>query len=167
MRIVLPDDASGAAIILASLDSAGRDALPTESAELLAFVRAHLMAPLKKEIGPKLAVALLNDLTAEMTEMGEGSSRGPNIKTPQVGASPSEKRIGLERHGEGVVPEAPAVGRQPGSDREHEDSSSGRLSEESPRRVPRRTSPPRPPRPFGIAWCERPSPAPWSTHGLT
>lgn len=65
------------------------------------------------------------------------------------GASPSEERIGRERHGEDIVPEAPAVGRQPGSDREHEDSSSGRLIEESPRCVPRRTSPPRPPRPFG------------------
>lgn len=84
MRGVLPDDANCAAVVLASLDSARIDALPTEPIELIDFTREHLVPALKKEIGPKLAFALLNDVTVEIREMGEASSRGPNIKTPLV-----------------------------------------------------------------------------------
>lgn len=84
LRILVPEDAKCAAIVLASLDGDERDALPTESGDLLDFVRVHLMPPLREEVGPNLAAALLNELTTEVMEMGEAPSRGPNIKTPQV-----------------------------------------------------------------------------------
>jgi CheY-like chemotaxis protein len=61
---------SGAALDLLdqALVRAGRDELPGSTSELVAFVRAHLLGPLSEEIGPRLTMALVDDLVAELGE---------------------------------------------------------------------------------------------------
>jgi CheY-like chemotaxis protein len=49
-----------------ALALAGRDELPTSGAELVAFVRAHLLESLTEQIGPRLTMALLDDLALQL-----------------------------------------------------------------------------------------------------
>jgi hypothetical protein len=51
-----------------ALVRAGRDELPASTSELVAFVRAHLLGPLSEEIGPRLTMALVDDLVEELGE---------------------------------------------------------------------------------------------------
>jgi hypothetical protein len=62
---------SGAAldILDRALVRAGRDEIPGSTAELIAFVRAHLLGPLSDEVGPRLTMALVDDLVAELAEL--------------------------------------------------------------------------------------------------
>jgi hypothetical protein len=52
------------AAIAQALALTGRHELPPTGPALLAFVRAHLLAPLSEEIGPRLTMALVDDLVA-------------------------------------------------------------------------------------------------------
>jgi len=54
----------------AALALAGRDELPTSGSELVAFVRAHLLESLTEEIGPRLTMALLDDLAGQLDPSG-------------------------------------------------------------------------------------------------
>jgi hypothetical protein len=51
-----------------ALARAGRAELPSSSSDLIAFVRAHLLGPLSEEVGPRLTMALVDDLVAEFGE---------------------------------------------------------------------------------------------------
>jgi len=52
--------------IAQALATAGREELPTAGPELLAFVRAYLLEPLSDHVGPRLTMALMDDLVAEL-----------------------------------------------------------------------------------------------------
>jgi CheY-like chemotaxis protein len=52
--------------IASALALAGRDELPATVPELIAFVRAHLLATLSDQIGPRLTMALVDDLTEKL-----------------------------------------------------------------------------------------------------
>jgi CheY-like chemotaxis protein len=54
------------AVLEEALATAGRDELPDTGQELIAFVRAHLLAPLSDHIGPRLTMALVDDLVAQL-----------------------------------------------------------------------------------------------------
>lgn len=58
------DDAKAA--VAQALALAGREELPTSGSELVAFVRAHLLESLTEQIGPRLTIALLDDLAAQL-----------------------------------------------------------------------------------------------------
>ncbi|HEX8793579.1 MAG TPA: hypothetical protein VF765_21700 [Polyangiaceae bacterium] len=45
---------------------AGRDELPLTGPDIVAFVRAHLVTPLTDQIGPRLTLALLDDLVEKL-----------------------------------------------------------------------------------------------------
>jgi hypothetical protein len=62
------DDARAA--LAEALALAGRDELPTSGSELVAFVRAHLLESLTEHIGPRLTMALLDDLAAQLDPSG-------------------------------------------------------------------------------------------------
>jgi predicted Fe-Mo cluster-binding NifX family protein len=62
------DDARDA--IAGSLALAGRDELPTSGRDIVAFVRAHLLESLTEHIGPRLTMALLDDLAAQLDPIG-------------------------------------------------------------------------------------------------
>jgi hypothetical protein len=49
-----------------ALADGGRDHLPDEPAEALAFVRAHLLGPLTTEVGPRLTVALVDEFVIRL-----------------------------------------------------------------------------------------------------
>jgi hypothetical protein len=66
LRLALPDSERRTAVLDEALHSAERDELPSASAELLDFVRAHLVPSLTKEIGQSLAQAILEDLSTEI-----------------------------------------------------------------------------------------------------
>lgn len=53
------------AVIDRALADGGRTELPASGAELLAFVRAHLLPILSADIGPRLTMALLDDFVAK------------------------------------------------------------------------------------------------------
>jgi hypothetical protein len=52
------------AAVAQALARTGRRELPATGPELLAFVQAHLLTPLSDEIGPRLTLALVDDLVA-------------------------------------------------------------------------------------------------------
>lgn len=54
------------AAVEVGLALAGRDELPLTGPEVLAFVRAHMVAKLTDDIGPRLTMALLDDLVARL-----------------------------------------------------------------------------------------------------
>jgi hypothetical protein len=54
------------AIVAQALIVAGREELPPTPGELVAFVRAHLLTPLSDHIGPRLTMALVDDLIAQV-----------------------------------------------------------------------------------------------------
>lgn len=81
LTTVLSQDDKCAAILLAGLQSADKESLPTEPDELLDFARAHLTEPLTKGIGPNLALALFNDLSAEIKHKNGSAT---SVSTPHV-----------------------------------------------------------------------------------
>jgi CheY-like chemotaxis protein len=58
------------AAVTQALALAGREELPTSGIELVAFVRAHLLASLTEQIGPRLTMALLDDLAGQLDPSG-------------------------------------------------------------------------------------------------
>jgi hypothetical protein len=54
-----------------ALAIAGREHLPDDPADLLAFVRAHLLGVLSPEVGPRLTMALVDDLVARCEAVAE------------------------------------------------------------------------------------------------
>ena len=54
------------AAVAHALAQAGRAELPADGAELLGFVRAHLVAILTSELGPRLTITLLDDLATRL-----------------------------------------------------------------------------------------------------
>ncbi len=54
------------AAVAHALGLAGRDELPASATELLGFVRAHLVSILTSELGPRLTMALLDDLEMKL-----------------------------------------------------------------------------------------------------
>ena len=81
-------EAANAAIAHA-LVLAGREDLPATGSELMAFVRAHLLTPLSDQIGPRLTMALVDDLVAQLdpAEVAPASSGIP--PAPDSQAPPS------------------------------------------------------------------------------
>jgi hypothetical protein len=59
-----------AVIIAQALISASRDDLPGSGPDLVAFVRAHLLTTLSDHIGPRLTMALVDDLAAQIDPTG-------------------------------------------------------------------------------------------------
>lgn len=54
------------AAIAQALSAAGRDELPSSAADVIDFVRAHMLAPLSEQIGPRLTMALVDDLVEKL-----------------------------------------------------------------------------------------------------
>ena len=54
------------AAVAQALALAGREELPTSGSELVAFVRAHLLESLTEQVGPRLTMALLDDLAGQL-----------------------------------------------------------------------------------------------------
>jgi hypothetical protein len=54
------------AAVAEALARAGREELPASGSELVAFVRAHLLASLTEHVGPRLTMALLDDLAGQL-----------------------------------------------------------------------------------------------------
>jgi hypothetical protein len=52
--------------IAQALAAGGREELPAAGPELVAFVRAHLLEPLSDHIGPRLTMALVDDLVEQL-----------------------------------------------------------------------------------------------------
>lgn len=76
------------AAIAHALAAAGRDSLPEHGPELMAFVRAHMVTLLTGELGPRLTIALLDDLAARIdptvSEPGSGIVSSPGIPSSGV-----------------------------------------------------------------------------------
>jgi len=66
------------AVIEEALMKAGRDDLPATAPELIAFVRAHLLEPLSDHIGPRLTMALVDDLVAQI-DPGAARPNDPSV----------------------------------------------------------------------------------------
>jgi hypothetical protein len=101
LKMALLEDEKCASVLLAGLQSADKESLPTEPEDLLDFARAHLRNPLTREIGPNLTVAVLGDLNAELAPLRTGKNAGspaslkvdtPHVevpvRSPKSGASP-------------------------------------------------------------------------------
>lgn len=81
------------AAVAHALSLAGRDSLPESGAELMAFVRAHLVNILTGELGPRLTIALLDDLAQELepgvvdlaSELPRSSEAAPSRTPPFSG----------------------------------------------------------------------------------
>ena len=58
------------AAVAQALALAGREELPTSGSELVAFVRAHLLESLTEQVGPRLTMALLDDLAGQLDPSG-------------------------------------------------------------------------------------------------
>jgi CheY-like chemotaxis protein len=79
-----------------ALTRAGRDELPSTGPEIIAFVRVHLLRSLSDQVGPRLTMALLDDLIAQL-ETGEGAlPAGSQPSVPPASTARSVKRA-LER----------------------------------------------------------------------
>lgn len=59
-----------------ALVMAGRDELPLTGPEIVAFVRAHLMTLLSDQIGPRLTMALIDDLVEKLEGGGDAEASG-------------------------------------------------------------------------------------------
>jgi hypothetical protein len=72
-----------------ALAEAGRTELPATPGDLVDFVRAHLLDVLSGEIGPRLTVALVEDLVTELA----GSSSGATLPAPPPSAARAVQRL--------------------------------------------------------------------------
>lgn len=62
---------------------AGRDRLPDDPEEVLAFVRAHLLSLLSADVGPRLTMALVDDFVARF-DLPSPSAPGPSPPPPSM-----------------------------------------------------------------------------------
>jgi hypothetical protein len=62
LEMAFGDVHSAHTAVASALVVAGRDELPREPAEMVAFVRAHMLTSLSDQIGPRLTMALVDDL---------------------------------------------------------------------------------------------------------
>ena len=102
LELSLGDTLVAQVAVAHALSLAGRTALPESGPELLAFVRAHLVSILTGELGPRLTIALLDDLADKLdpgavdlsNELPRSSQPAP-AKTPPF-SGPREKLEVLE-----------------------------------------------------------------------
>jgi hypothetical protein len=66
LELSLGNETVAHAAIAHALAQAGRDALPPTGPEIVAFARAYLMSILTGELGPRLTLALLDDLIEKL-----------------------------------------------------------------------------------------------------
>jgi hypothetical protein len=81
LRMVVTEDERWRQAVRDALATAGRNALPEQPSEMLAFVRTHLAPRLASEAPPNLVLALLDDLAAELEEPRSGSA-GARLRAP-------------------------------------------------------------------------------------
>lgn len=91
------------AILAQALILAGRDELPATAAELVAFVRAHMLTPLSDHIGPRLTMALVDDLIAQI-DPASAAVVDPSIPPSSM---PRPVRIAPRERTSGEVRSAP------------------------------------------------------------
>ncbi len=84
LRRVLPDD-DVQRLVQRALLAAGRAELPKDDDDLVAFVRAHVMLALSQLTTPKNALALVDQLTAELAA---GAARQPRSDAPRAASEP-------------------------------------------------------------------------------
>jgi hypothetical protein len=93
------------AAVAHALGLAGRDELPERGPELLAFVRAHLVNILTGELGPRLTIALLDDLADELdpgavdlsNELPRSSEPAPSTTPPFSGPREVLARVAVQQ----------------------------------------------------------------------
>jgi CheY-like chemotaxis protein len=66
LELAFGDAAPAHAAIAHALAAAGREELPSQKTELVAFVRAHLLSPISEQIGARLTMALVDDLVEKL-----------------------------------------------------------------------------------------------------
>lgn len=76
LEMAFGDVPAAHAAVASALAAAGREELPVGSAELVAFVRAHLLTLLSEQIGPRLTMALVDDLMLRIEPPGAAESGG-------------------------------------------------------------------------------------------
>jgi len=81
------------AAVAEALALAGRDELPTSGSELVTFVRAHLLASLTEQVGPRLTMALLDDLAGQLDP--SGIPRPPDSQAPPSSVPRPVARIAM------------------------------------------------------------------------
>jgi hypothetical protein len=71
-------------LLAEALLAAGRDELPAGGPELVTFVRAHLLAPLSEHMGPRLTMALVDDLVAAVERPSFRPARSTSAPPPST-----------------------------------------------------------------------------------
>ena len=104
------------AIIAQALILAGRVDLPASGPDIVAFVRAHLLTSLSDHIGPRLTMALVDDLVAQLDPMGvppvDPSVPPSSMPRPVAGAAGRARSSPRVRSKLGVIlVDADRVGR--------------------------------------------------------
>jgi hypothetical protein len=96
-----------------ALASGGRRSLPDEPAEALAFVRAHLLGPLSAEVGPRLTLALVDELVVRLGIPSSALSAPPASVSRPVARVALRSRPVPTSHARGsvLVLDADRVGR--------------------------------------------------------
>lgn len=65
-------------VVSEGLRAAGRESLPLDGPDLVAFVRAHLLELLSDQIGPRLTLALVTDLVGQLDPGVPGRAHEPS-----------------------------------------------------------------------------------------
>jgi hypothetical protein len=78
------------AVVSHALAMASRDALPATGSELLAFARAYLVGPLTAAVGPRMTVALIDDLVDQLDPHPGAPDSG--IRIHDSAPAPSARR---------------------------------------------------------------------------
>jgi hypothetical protein len=76
LETTLENGGAARMLLQAALYEAGRSSLPEDPRALLAFSRAHLTGPLREELGPRVAEAVLDDLARQL-----GAASSPRLQT--------------------------------------------------------------------------------------
>jgi hypothetical protein len=93
LELSLGNQTVARAAVAHALGLAGRDELPRNPSELLGFVRAHLVSILTGELGPRLTLALLDDLEAKLDPAPANSHIRPRrTETAEASSPPSSSR---------------------------------------------------------------------------
>jgi hypothetical protein len=97
-----------------ALSLAGRDELPAAAVDVISFARAHLTATLTAEVGPRLTMALLDDLVARLEPSDADAASVPPVSMPRpvarVRLAPAS-RPRVVTHPRVVLVDADRVGR--------------------------------------------------------
>jgi len=67
---------------------AGREDLPLTGPEIVAFVRAHIVTPLTDQIGPRLTMAMLDDLVEKLGVEDADASGEAQVSVPPPASMP-------------------------------------------------------------------------------